>query len=239
MISRNVFFKCRLRQNSYVHLSNDRTVYVQLSNGWSVYVQLSYNWTVHIYLSDGLTVCVQLSNGWTVNVQRSNNWTVHILLSDGWTAHVQLSNSWKVYVQLFDDFTWYVQLSNDWTVDVQVSDDWTVHIQLYSTVQNDHNLFYSFCSSSDSELYLAVWLFGLDWTEVLIFYIHSIYGTKSKSHKIHVNVTKFYALFQAENHGKIGAFWKIILVWPSHAIGQFQTFLTPVHCTALGCITQH
>ena len=69
--------------------------------------------------------------------------------------NVQLSNIWTLYVQLSDDFTVYIQLSNDWTVNVQLSDDWTVYIQLYSTV---HNLFYSCWSSSDSELYFAVWL---------------------------------------------------------------------------------
>jgi hypothetical protein len=73
----------------------------------------------------------------------------------------------------------------------------------------------------------------------ILYILYKPYGTKSKANNSHVNVTKFYALFQAENHGKIGAFWKIILVWPSHAIGQFQTFLTPVHCTALGCSALH
>ena len=57
-------------------------------------------------------------------------------------------------------------LSNNWTVDDPLSNDWTVHIQLYSTIHNDHNLFYSCRSSSDSEFFLAVGMFGLDWAVV-------------------------------------------------------------------------
>ena len=34
---------------------------------------------------------------------------------------------------------------------------------------------------------------------------------------------------QQENHCKICAFRRTILVWPSHAFGQLQTFLTPAN----------
>ena len=44
---------------------------------------------------------------------------------------------------------------------------------------------------------------------------------------VYENVAKFYVLFQQENHCKIRAFRRTILVWPSNAIGQLQTFLTP------------
>ena len=43
------------------------------------------------------------------------------------------------------------------------------------------------------------------------------------------NVTKFYTLSKQEVYFKIRAFCRPIFVRPSHAIGQFQTILTPGH----------
>ena len=103
-----------------------------------------------------------------------------------------------------------VQLSDDWTVNIQLYDGWTVNVQLFRL-----RVVLS-CVTVSSRLK----------SSSSICDINCIVPKLNKI-RVYENVAKFSSLSKLIFFLQIRAFRWTILVTTSHAIGQFQTFLTP------------